>query len=925
MQRASWPLLGLSAVAVALLATPATAGQSVRTGTAIDIDYSDAGTWNWSSTGRGFFARPGGSGTSCDWTQPGSPFQSVAFEYRIGTTDYRYLGDTSGSTYTRVSQSFSNSGGFTTVTDVWRGVGVEVTKIEFWRNNADVLRVRFIVENIGSASISDFRISHNVDPDLPGTSSCSTVFSTTNATRSLIGGSRADYAYSSAGYLTAAYASCDETDTAVGHSDPWSSDPDDSYTAGNGDNAMNWKWTPGTILPGRSIEQSFMVGLGRTEASARSVVTSFRSSFCVDCDSDNDGYAAASCGGNDCNDGDRTINPGAVEGIGDEVDQNCDTGEICFLDNDDDGYRPGTGGATILSTNLSCTDRREAVAGDPVNDCDDNDPDTYPTAREIIADGKDQSCDGEEICYENLDEDAYRTDVTTTSSDEDCTDPGEALAAEDDGDCDDLDAATFPGAFEVVGDEKDQSCDGEELCYEDADDDGYRLGTSVISSNESCGDPGEATALEPDGDCNDGDDTIYPGAPETAYDGIDQNCDGSDLCDVDLDGYDAFVGACTGADCNDGDATINPSATEVWYDAVDQDCDAWSDFDADFDGFDSNLHGGTDCDDANASINPDATEVFYDGIDQDCLGDSDFDADGDGYDSSDFGGDDCDDTDPTVYPDAPELDDGIDNDCDGSDEADDADGDGLTDEEEELLGTDPDNEDSDGDGLLDSVEVGPDVDMPFDTDGDGTIDALDPDDDGDGILTADEVGDPDDPRDTDGDGTPDHLDLDSDGDGVGDAVEGEVDSDGDGVPDYLDDDSDNDTRPDSEELDDDTDGDGIVDRLDPDDDGDGWSTEIEREWEDRDLDGDGIVNELDPDSDGDGVLDEDEGLGDADCDQIPNIRDSDDNDGPCGSVNQGLQSYQSGACQGASTASLPVGTAGLGLVLLGLLGLRRRR
>jgi hypothetical protein len=38
-------------------------------------------------------------------------------------------------------------------------------------------------------------------------------------------------------------------------------------------------------------------------------------------------------------------------------------------------------------------------------------------------------------------------------------------------------------------------------------------------------------------DCDDNNNTIYPGAPEIPYDGIDQNCDGYDLIDVDNDGY----------------------------------------------------------------------------------------------------------------------------------------------------------------------------------------------------------------------------------------------------------------------------------------------------------------------------------------------------------------------------------------------------
>jgi hypothetical protein len=72
-------------------------------------------------------------------------------------------------------------------------------------------------------------------------------------------------------------------------------------------------------------------------------------------------------------------------------------------------------------------------------------------------------------------------------------------------------------------------------------------------------------------DCDDNDDTVYPGAPEIAYDGIDQDCDGEDLIDVDEDGYDGEqVG---GDDCDDEDPSIHPDAKEIPNDAIDQDCD----------------------------------------------------------------------------------------------------------------------------------------------------------------------------------------------------------------------------------------------------------------------------------------------------------------------------------------------------------------
>jgi hypothetical protein len=153
----------------------------------------------------------------------------------------------------------------------------------------------------------------------------------------------------------------------------------------------------------------------------------------------------------------------------------------------------------------------------------------------------------------------------------------------------------------------------------------------------------------------------------------------------------------------------------------------------------------------------------------------------------------------------------------------DTDGDGLMDSVEKKLGTNPDKVDTDGDGLSDFDEVGS-LAKPLDSDKDGVINALDSDDDNDGILTRYEAADPDgngnpaDARDSDGDGVPDYLDTDDDGDGVLTRYEA-ADPDGNGNP--------ADAR--------DSDGDGLPDYLDSDDDGDGTPTKGEK----PDANGDG--------------------------------------------------------------------------------------
>jgi len=108
------------------------------------------------------------------------------------------------------------------------------------------------------------------------------------------------------------------------------------------------------------------------------------------------------------------------------------------------------------------------------------------------------------------------------------------------------------------------------------------LGSSPVGGDN---DGDGYTAIQ--GDCNDNDINIRPGATEICNDGKDNDCNGYIDCDdshclndaackictdSDKDGYYLQSGCGTLVDCNDSDTNIHPGATEICGDGIDQDC-----------------------------------------------------------------------------------------------------------------------------------------------------------------------------------------------------------------------------------------------------------------------------------------------------------------------------------------------------------------
>ena len=186
----------------------------------------------------------------------------------------------------------------------------------------------------------------------------------------------------------------------------------------------------GHLASGIDHADHFHVMVSERDALYRKFLTLLQSHECVarddgtdsDCDgrdgvdADKDGSIAEASGGDDCDDGDAAVHPGAADPIGDGIDSNCDGAD--GIDADSDGH---------------ATDK---AGGD---DCDDSDASRHPGALDLVGDGIDQNCDG----------------VDGIDGDRD----GHASKASGGDDCDDARASVFPGAVEAC-DGLDNDCDG---------------------------------------------------------------------------------------------------------------------------------------------------------------------------------------------------------------------------------------------------------------------------------------------------------------------------------------------------------------------------------------------------------------------------------------------------------------------------------
>ena len=244
--------------------------------------------------------------------------------------------------------------------------------------------------------------------------------------------------------------------------------------------------------------------------------------------------------GNDCNDCDPAVSPGATEICGDGKDNNCDgkIDEGCVsCDLDGDGYQ-----------------RKDTVCPEPAYmgaiDCNDDDRAVYNGAMAV-------KVPLEAVGANNVCDPAKATNSLPCALRNFC---GHNKGAVGDVDCAmAIATAGCPPATAMVNG-KAEKCD--------ADGDGF--------INEAFKVQCDPMGKVPNYDCNDNDPWTFPGAPDKCGDAKAQNCDQDVPCasiaDADKDGYEDKW------DCDKANPDIHPGAIDI-CDGKDDDCDGLIDED----------------------------------------------------------------------------------------------------------------------------------------------------------------------------------------------------------------------------------------------------------------------------------------------------------------------------------------------------------
>ena len=263
-------------------------------------------------------------------------------------------------------------------------------------------------------------------------------------------------------------------------------------------------------------------------------------------DLDQDGYRDAACGGNDCDDSDPAVHPGAAE-LCNGADDNCN----------------GQTDETFANKGQSCTAGVGVCQASGTYVCAANGLNTVCDAQAGAPTGEDDNCNGlDEDCSGSADDNYVATPTSCGTGV--CAREGQNICAA--GNVHNTCAAGSPTGADTNCNGLDEDCDG-------TADDNY-VATPTGCGIGVCAAAGQLI-------CNAGQtqNTCQAGTPATeTCNSLDDDCDGQAdeglTFDVDQDGY-STPGSCNGTrnDCDDNNAATHPGATEL-CNGVDDDCDS---------------------------------------------------------------------------------------------------------------------------------------------------------------------------------------------------------------------------------------------------------------------------------------------------------------------------------------------------------------